>query len=266
MAQTLKENRPVRGIEAIAERPDGTRICVLPYPTPLHDTSGRLTGAVNLLMDITDRHRSDVESAQLATIVASSDDAIVSKTLEGVITSWNAGAHNGTTQTNDRPIDHAHHPPTCTGKSKVLARLQKGAGIDHTKQPASLRTAGASIFRRSPCGQGGRWSAPRRSPATSPERKFGKLAAPARRGAESPRRTPWRPCRRSCQSLRAKNPNDFVPALPAGFRLAAAHAVLTQTTMQSEAPACAIFSCSAFPMTIVFHARGRCFCSMSKRR
>src|SRR5215467_6651641 len=92
MALTLKEGCPIRGVEAIAERPDGTRVHFLPYPTPLRDASGRLTGAINLLMDITERHANEMQAARLAAIVASSDDAIVSKTLEGRVTSWNAAA------------------------------------------------------------------------------------------------------------------------------------------------------------------------------
>src|SRR5262249_3162082 len=44
MAIALKEGREVRGVEAIAERPDGTRVRFLPYPTPLRDSSGRLVG------------------------------------------------------------------------------------------------------------------------------------------------------------------------------------------------------------------------------
>ncbi|MBR0719031.1 sensor histidine kinase [Bradyrhizobium liaoningense] len=55
MAIALKENRPVRDAEAVAERPDGSRICFMPYPTPLRDEGGRLVGAVNMLVDITAR-------------------------------------------------------------------------------------------------------------------------------------------------------------------------------------------------------------------
>jgi PAS domain S-box-containing protein len=55
MAIALRENRPVRGIEAIAERPDGTRVPFLPFPTPIKDQSGKLIGAVNMLVDISDR-------------------------------------------------------------------------------------------------------------------------------------------------------------------------------------------------------------------
>ena len=53
MAKALKEDRPIRGAEAIAERPDGTRVPFMAYPTPLHDASGRVVGAVNMLVDLT---------------------------------------------------------------------------------------------------------------------------------------------------------------------------------------------------------------------
>ncbi len=59
MAITLREDRPIRGQEIILERPDGTRIPILPYPTPLHDASGKLIGAVNMLIDITDRKNAE---------------------------------------------------------------------------------------------------------------------------------------------------------------------------------------------------------------
>ena len=59
MAIALKENRSVRDVEAIAERPDGSRICFMPYPTPLRDEAGRLLGAVNMLVDITTRKQAE---------------------------------------------------------------------------------------------------------------------------------------------------------------------------------------------------------------
>jgi len=57
MAIALMENRPVRGEEAIAVRPDGTRVHFIPFPTLLRDNSGKLIGAVNVLVDVTDRER-----------------------------------------------------------------------------------------------------------------------------------------------------------------------------------------------------------------
>jgi PAS domain S-box-containing protein len=65
MAVALREDRPVRGVEVIAERPDGARVHLLPYPTPLHDSSGALIGAVNVLVDISERKQAEEAIRQL---------------------------------------------------------------------------------------------------------------------------------------------------------------------------------------------------------
>jgi PAS domain S-box-containing protein len=54
MATAIHTRSPVRGVSAVAERPDGTRVTFVPYPTPLFDEDGNLTGAVNMLIDVTD--------------------------------------------------------------------------------------------------------------------------------------------------------------------------------------------------------------------
>jgi PAS domain S-box-containing protein len=135
MAETLKEGRPVRGVEAVAERPDGTRVCFLPFPTPLRDASGKLTGAINLLVDVTERHRIEIELARLAAIVASSDDAIISKTLDGEISSWNAGATRifgyDSKEMVGQPITKIIPPELHQEETQILARLRGGGRIDH---------------------------------------------------------------------------------------------------------------------------------------
>lgn len=55
MAIALSEDKPIRGAEALAERPDGTRVPFLAYPAPLRSGAGELIGAVNMLVDITER-------------------------------------------------------------------------------------------------------------------------------------------------------------------------------------------------------------------
>ena len=65
MAMALKEGKPIRGLEAIAERPDGTRVPFAPYPTPLFDSQGRLVGAVNMLVDISEKKRAEQEQHML---------------------------------------------------------------------------------------------------------------------------------------------------------------------------------------------------------
>ncbi len=65
MAQALARNEPIRGAEAIVERPDGSRIPMIPYPTPLRDADGNLTGAVNMLIDISERKRAETRQKAL---------------------------------------------------------------------------------------------------------------------------------------------------------------------------------------------------------
>lgn len=57
MAQAVKQGRPITGVEAIAERPDGSRVTFRPYPTPLFDEAGDVVGAVNILIDVSDRRQ-----------------------------------------------------------------------------------------------------------------------------------------------------------------------------------------------------------------
>jgi PAS domain S-box-containing protein len=80
MAMALQEKRPIRGVEAVAERPDGTRVHFFPYPAPLFDANGRLTGAINMLVDISGRKRAEEalaeREAQLAVFVEHAPAAI----------------------------------------------------------------------------------------------------------------------------------------------------------------------------------------------
>ncbi|MEH2527612.1 PAS domain S-box-containing protein [Bradyrhizobium sp. AZCC 2176] len=65
MAVALKEGRAVRGAEAVAERPDGTRVPFIPFPTPLRDSSGKVTGAINMLVDISERRQAETQQRLL---------------------------------------------------------------------------------------------------------------------------------------------------------------------------------------------------------
>src|SRR4029078_1898712 len=137
MALALKEKRPIRGMEAIAERPDGTRVSFIPYPTPLFEAAGTLIGAVNALVDITERHEADKEIREseiryrrIAAIVESSGDAILSKNLDGIIASWKSGAERLFGYTADEvigkpvtiliPADRQGEEPA------ILARIRSG--------------------------------------------------------------------------------------------------------------------------------------------
>lgn len=73
MAITLREQRPVRGGEAIAVRPDGEKVRFLAYPTPLFDDAGQLAGAVNVLVDVGERHQAEEEARSVARALAASN-------------------------------------------------------------------------------------------------------------------------------------------------------------------------------------------------
>lgn len=135
MATVLKEGRAKRGLEAVAERPDGTRIPFLAFPTPLFDEAGNLTGAVNMLVDLTERTIVNETAQRFSAIVESSDDAIIAKDLKGTIISWNRGAEHlfgytaaeiiGKPITILIPLDRHNEEPD------ILARIRRGERIDH---------------------------------------------------------------------------------------------------------------------------------------
>lgn len=132
MALALRQRRPIRGMEAIAERPDGSRVRFAPYPTPLFYSDGELAGAVNMLVDVTRRYEAE---AHLAAIVASSDDAIAGKDLTGRVTSWNAGATRMYGYAAEEMIGQSIRkiiPPELQGdEDEILARIRRGERIEH---------------------------------------------------------------------------------------------------------------------------------------
>jgi PAS domain S-box-containing protein len=135
MALALRDRREYLGHEIVIERPDGNRVTALAYASPYLDEAGCLSGAVNVLVDVSDRARAFEAQARLAAIVDSSDDAIIGKTLDGLITSWNAGAERLFGHTAEEAIGQPIMliiPPERTDEERsIIDRLRRGERIDH---------------------------------------------------------------------------------------------------------------------------------------
>jgi PAS domain S-box-containing protein len=148
MAVTLKENRQVRDVEIVIERPDGSRSAILPHPSPLRDASGKLIGAVNVLVDITERKRGEEAAARLAAIVESSDDAIIGKDLNGIITFWNQGAQRmfgfAANEVVGKSIRLLIPDDRQEEEDVVLGKLRRGERVDHY-ETVRRRKDGTSI-------------------------------------------------------------------------------------------------------------------------
>jgi PAS domain S-box-containing protein len=102
---------------------------------PIRDESNQLIGVVLIFRDVSERRRTEMARSYLAAIVESSDDAIIGKTLEGVITSWNRGAEEifGYTaeEATGRPITLLVPPELHYEETEILQKLQRGEHLDH---------------------------------------------------------------------------------------------------------------------------------------
>ena len=115
---------------------NGNKVPIDNSAAPILDGSGEVKGAVLVFRDITERRRAEAASHILASIVESSDDAIISKDLNGIITSWNRSAERLFGHTADEaigqsvaslliPHDRQEEEP------EILARLRRGERVDH---------------------------------------------------------------------------------------------------------------------------------------
>ena len=132
---TLRDGSGAFDREAVAERPDGTRRRFRSFPSILRDDTGAVTGAINVMVDLINDDAASIQSERLAAIVPSSEDAIISKTLDGIVTSWNAGASRIFGYEEEEMIGQPilkliptklHHEEV-----RFLATLARGERIEH---------------------------------------------------------------------------------------------------------------------------------------
>ncbi len=116
-------------------RPDGREIPIDDSAAPILDEEGRIAGVILVFRDITEKRRAEMLHEQLAAIVQSSDDVILSKSLDGIILSWNRGAQRVFGYTADEVIgQHVSMlmpPEYAEDSERILGRIRRGESVDH---------------------------------------------------------------------------------------------------------------------------------------
>lgn len=114
---------------------DGTERPIDDSASPIRDAEGQLKGVVLVFRDISERRRAERTRLRLAAIVESSDDAVFSKDLNGILTSWNQGAERlygySAEEVIGKPVSLLFPPDRAEELSGILERLKRGERIEH---------------------------------------------------------------------------------------------------------------------------------------
>jgi PAS domain S-box-containing protein len=128
----LKMTGSLQPFEKEYFRKDGSRVPVLIGAATFEE--GGNQGAA-FVLDLTERKRAEQAAEELASIVESSDDAIVSKDLDGIIRTWNRGAERlfgyKAAEVIGRPITILIPPDRLDEEPGILARMRRGEPVDH---------------------------------------------------------------------------------------------------------------------------------------
>jgi PAS domain S-box-containing protein len=131
----VKRGESIDHFDTVRQRKDGSVLDISLTISPVRDSSGRVVGASKVAREITERKRAERNTALLAAIVDSSDDAIVSKTLDGIISSWNKSAEHMFGYRADEAI--GKHITLIIPRERwdeesgIIQRLRRGERVDH---------------------------------------------------------------------------------------------------------------------------------------
>lgn len=144
----IRAGERIDHFQTVRMRKDGSRIDVSLTISPVKDGHGKIIGAAKIARDITEQKKAERALSWLAAIVESSEDAIVSKDLQGIITSWNQGAERTFGYTADeivgKPITVLIPPELHADETMILGKVRAGERIDHF-QTVRMRKDGECI-------------------------------------------------------------------------------------------------------------------------
>jgi PAS domain S-box-containing protein len=131
----ILQGKKVEHFETLRIAKDGRQIPVSVTVSPIFNTNGVIIGASKIARDISDRRLANEKQAILASIVASSDDVIISKTLQGIITSWNLAAQKtfGYTEAEavGQHISLIIPPERLSEEDFIIEQIANDKKIDH---------------------------------------------------------------------------------------------------------------------------------------
>ena len=131
----IRRGEKVDHFQTVRRRKDGSPVNVSVTVSAIKDASGRVVGASKIARDISDRLEAEAAGARLGAIVESSEDAIVSKGLDGTILSWNKGAERLfgylTEEIVGKSISILLPEDRREEEERILERLRRGERVEH---------------------------------------------------------------------------------------------------------------------------------------
>jgi len=133
----IEQGQKVDHFETVRLHKDGRVLHVSVTISPIRDLDGRVVGASKIARDIGDRRRVDELSRRLSGIINSSEDAIIAKTLTGIVTNWNKSATRIFGWTANEIVGRSVEvliPKERIGEERyILDKLKMGQRVEHFK-------------------------------------------------------------------------------------------------------------------------------------